>query len=263
MDKQKVISYLKKAGMITLWLILAGGLILSLAFVNKEHQQISCSGIKVHIEPENELRFINREITIRTLRADGIENSIIGQKITSLKIPLLEQKLEANKFIKNAEVFTDMNGLLAIHIEQRIPILRIQNINGSSYYLDREGLKIPESPVFTAHVPVATGNIFEELDDTLGLKSFIATELYKIATYVDKDAFWKAQIEQIFVNSESELILIPKVGNHTIRFGNTNDMEIKFNKLLLFYKEALSRIGWEKYSDIDLRFKDQIVCKKK
>jgi cell division protein FtsQ len=91
----------------------------------------------------------------------------------------------------------------------------------------------------------------------------VLRELFKIATYVDKDAFWKAQIEQIFVTAESELILVPKVGNHTIYFGNTDDMEAKFNKLMVFYKEALSRVGWDKYNSIDLRFRNQIVCKKK
>ena len=262
MDKPKLIKTLKKAGIISLWIVLSMGLIFSLAFVNKENSNLACASVTVNIDPENELRFINREMVITIINPTGDENKIKGQKIKSLKIPNLENRIESNKFIKNAQVFTDMNGILHINIDQKIPILRIINVQGQSFYLDKDGNKIPESPVFTAHVPVATGNIFEGIGDTSLVESFVGTELYKIATYVDKDAFWKAQIEQIFVNAESELVLIPKVGEHTIHFGSSVDMEQKFKKLMLFYKEALSRIGWDKYSDIDLRFINQIVCKK-
>jgi cell division protein FtsQ len=87
--------------------------------------------------------------------------------------------------------------------------------------------------------------------------------LFKIATYVDKDAFWKAQIEQIFVTAESEYLLIPKIGDHTIVFGTAENMEEKFEKLLLFYKEGLSRVGWEQYKSINVKFKNQVVCTKK
>jgi cell division protein FtsQ len=46
-------------------------------------------------------------------------------------------------------------------------------------------------------------------------------------------------------------------------FGTGDDIEIKFEKLMLFYKEGLSRVGWDKYSTINLKYKNQIVCTKK
>jgi cell division protein FtsQ len=91
--------------------------------------------------------------------------------------------------------------------------------------------------------------------------SFVANELLKIASYVDKQMFWKAQIEQIFVTRDNEFILIPKIGNHKILLGDANDLEIKFDKLFVFYKEGLSRVGWNKYATIDIRFDKQVVCK--
>jgi cell division protein FtsQ len=93
--------------------------------------------------------------------------------------------------------------------------------------------------------------------------SFVLRELFKIATYVDKDAFWRAQIDQIFVTAESELVLVPKLGNHQIIFGNTEQMEDKFNRLMLFYREALSRVGWDKYKAINLRYRGQVVAVKR
>lgn len=262
-DKEIFLRRLKKAAIITLWVMLSGGVVFSLSFVNREKDELTCSKIIVNIEPENELQFVDREMVLKTIRPDGDENRILGKKITALHLPSLETRLEANKLIRDAEVFTDMNGIVHINIHQREPVLRVFNTSGESYYIDRNGAKMPVSATFTARVPVATGNIFEVYKDSDSINTFVLNELYKIATYVDKDAFWKAQIEQIFVTAESELVIIPKIGDHTINFGTTEQMEDKFGRLLLFYKEALSRVGWDKYSAIDLRFKNQIVCKKK
>jgi len=262
MNKDRIISILKKAGIIALYSVVILGTIYALVSANKQLDKVKCNEVKVRLLPETELRFINRPIILESLAPGSGENGLKGSTIPSLNVAELEKRIASNKFVRHSEVFTDMNGVLHIDVDQKVPILRINNSTGENYYIDAEGRKIPESPIYTAHVPIASGNIYERIGDTLNLTSFIGSELLKIATYVDKDAFWKAQIEQIFVTADNELVLIPKIGNHVIRFGNTSDMEVKFSKLLLFYREALSRIGWDKYRELDLRFKDQIVCKK-
>ncbi len=262
-NKEIWLKRMKQIGLISLWVLLSVGAVISLSFANKQHDEITCSKIIVNIEPETELQFIDRETALRTMREDGNEKKILGKTISALQLPELENKLTANKHICAAEVYSDMNGAVHIHIDQREPILRVFNTNHESYYIDRKGVKMPVSSMFTARVPVANGNIFERYGRSDSIESFVLSELFKIATFVDKDAFWKAQIEQIFVTVENELVLVPKIGGHTILFGTTQDLEAKFNKLMTFYQEALSRVGWDKYSAIDLRFKNQIVARKK
>jgi cell division protein FtsQ len=262
-DKQKLGKQARRIGILALWVLMIGGVIVSLSFVNKEEQAVRCKSISVHITPKDELLFIDRDAVLRTIRPGGHEKEIEGKKITELDIPRIEARLNRNDFIKRSQVFTDMNGELEIKVEQRRPILRIIDTRGESFYIDEEGRKMPVSQVFTAHVPVASGNIYEAYKARDTMHSFVGAELHKIATHVDKHAFWKAQIEQIFVTAESEFLLIPKIGDHTIVFGNSDHMEEKFEKLMLFYKEGLSRVGWDKYSAINLKYKDQIVCTKK
>ncbi len=262
-DKHKLLAQLKRIGIITLWVTMICGVIVSLAFVNKQESNIKCRDVSVQIYPEHELLFVDRDMVLQTIMPGGNEKKIEGKSILELNIPLIEEKLNRNDFIKKADVFTDMNGNLQAIVVQRRPILRLLKANGSSYYLDEEGRKMPVSMAFTAHVPVVTGNLFEDYSPRDSMHSSVGMELYKIATYVDKDAFWKAQIEQIFVTAESEFVLIPKIGDHTIVFGSTEDMEEKFEKLLLFYREGLNRVGWETYSTINLTYKDQVVCTKK
>ena len=55
---------------------------------------------------------------------------------------------------------------------------------------------------------------------------------------------------------------IISLAKQKIYFGNTDNMEIKFKKLELFYKNILPTKGWNYYESVNLKFKNQIVCKK-
>jgi cell division protein FtsQ len=262
-DKQKLWTRTKRIGILLLWVLMVCGVVVSLSFVNKQEKAITCKKIDISIAPKNELLFIDRDMVLSILHPQGVENKILGKKITDLNVSVIEQKLNHNDFVQTAQVYTDMNGALTINIVQRRPILRILKSDGSGFYIDENSLKMPVSQAFTAHVPVVTGNLFETYSARDTMHSKVGVELNKIATYVDKDAFWKAQIEQIFVTAESEFVLVPKVGNHTILLGTADDMEEKFEKLMVFYKEGLPRVGWDQYTSINLKYKDQIVCTKK
>lgn len=263
LDKEKILRTAKRIGIVCLWVLIGISIIVSIAFVNKEDAQLKCTAIHIQIEPKHEILFIDRESVLKQLNPEGDEKKILGKTILQLNTPLIEHKLNHNDFVKKAQVYTDMNGALTINLTQRRPILRIMKQDGTSFYLDEDGRQMPVSGMFTSHVPIATGNIFEPYKSRDTMHSFVGNELTKIATYVDKHAFWKAQIEQIFVTPESELWLIPKLGDHTIVFGTTENMETKFENLLLFYSEGLSRMGWDQYQTINLKYENQIVCTKK
>jgi cell division protein FtsQ len=81
--------------------------------------------------------------------------------------------------------------------------------------------------------------------------------------YIDDDDFWSAQIDQIYVDSNNDIDLIPRVGNQLIHIGTTENIEGKLKNLAAFYDKVLPEVGWNKYSVINLEYKDQIVCKKR
>jgi cell division protein FtsQ len=81
--------------------------------------------------------------------------------------------------------------------------------------------------------------------------------------YLNNDSFWSAQIDQIYVDSHDEIDLIPRVGNHVIHLGTTGDMEDKFRNLRAFYDKVLPEVGWNMYSNINIEYKDQIVCRRR
>ena len=91
-------------------------------------------------------------------------------------------------------------------------------------------------------------------------------DIYWISNYVCNDPLFQSLIGQIQVEKNGDLLLIPLVGDHVINFGSANsksEVGKKFEKLKVFYKEAIPYEGWRKYEEISLKYEGQIVCKKK
>ena len=256
---RKTIQIIKKIAITIMWCVLVSGLFFCLAFVNNMEEKLVCKKITIKNEPLG-IGFFTNESVLNTIENyDG--NKLVGKRINEINTAKLEQLLIKQSHIENAKVYSDLSGNIFIKTNQRIPLLRIIRYDGSEYYIDKKGIKMPLSNEFTARVLIANGNIFERYKKEDSLYSYVGEQLYNLATIVDKHAFWKAQIHQIFVTTESEFILVPNIGKHVILFGSAEDAELKLEKLFIFYKEGLNRVGWNKYKSIDLRFKGQVVCK--
>jgi cell division protein FtsQ len=94
-------------------------------------------------------------------------------------------------------------------------------------------------------------------------KRSILAELYQLAQYIEDHEFWKAQVQQIYVNNNYDFELIPRVGSHVIVFGDISNCEEKFNNLESLYINGLNAVGWNKYETINLKYKGQVICTKR
>ena len=248
----------KKIFHILCGIALTGFIFVLFAFVSSQRSEQICRSVKITINPVDEF-FVGQDDIISMI---GNEQNELNEKlIRTIKIRDMESLLNENPYINNAEVYADLYGNLLIDINQVEPVVRIINKDGKSFYMDFNGALFPVSKKFSSRVLVVTGNI------NFNLKSELKNneqydEIKKIALHIHKHDFWKAQIEQVFVEGSGEFTLIPRVGGHQILLGDCNDLDVKFRKLLAFYKEGLSKVGWDKYKLINLKYNDQIVCTK-
>jgi cell division protein FtsQ len=158
-----------------------------------------------------------------------------------------------------------------VQVYQRTPIARVLNKDGSSFYLDSEGRAMPLSKKYTAKVPVLYGNIMESAAnisvreirrDEAKASKFLMDDLFDVVKSIETDEFWKAQIESIYVNDNREIELLPRVGNHRIIFGDSQNIDKKLKKLMAFYQETVHAVDLNKYKTINLKYRDQVVCEK-
>lgn len=69
-----------------------------------------------------------------------------------------------------------------------------------------------------------------------------------------QDDFLHKFIEQIHVNSDRDIELIPKVGSQYIILGDAQNLDKKFKDIKTIYKDGLPSIGWSKYKAINVKF---------
>lgn len=264
---------MKKWQKIALISLSLGALITSFTFMYKAQNETILSLPKIIVHVEGESSFL----TETELKDRLQEEKLIfpGQTFEQLNIHAIERHIEAMTEVKRVCVYSKIGSNWSIDVELRVPIARIFNQNGETFYLDREGYTMHPSSAHTARVLVVNGFIPDQLNsppvpeliNNDSLKSIRKLDdVYRISTYVCNDPFLRAQIAQIHLNKKGEFVLIPQVGGHTIVFGTAySDQEVsdKFEKLKVFYKHGMPYEGWNKYSEIILKYENQIVGKKK
>lgn len=265
---------LKKIIVFVLWIIGISSFAVLLGFVNAEQKEVVGKSINVIVTNESENSFIDENVVGSYL--NDRKDFVINQKLKDIRVVEIENALNAHPAIEKADVSVDINGRAEIKVTQRKPVVRIMNTQGESYYIDSNGKLMPLSDNYSARVPFANGLIIEGYssfynysinkieEDTILNKLCVIDNVFRVAEYVEKDSLLNSMIQQIHLNAKKEIELYATIGNHKIVFGNSDDISEKFKKLKMFYKDGLNSIdAWNKYSIINLKYKNQVVCTKK
>jgi len=151
----------------------------------------------------------------------------------------------------------DNRNVLHVEVYEREPIARIFTTGGTTFYIDSTEKKLPLSDRLSAKVPVFTGFIDKKVYSDKD--SLLLTDIKNVATYIKNDPFWMSQVAQIDITPERNFELSPVVGNHLIKLGNGKDIEKKFSRLMIFYKQVLAQKGFDSYSTVDVQYAGQVV----
>ena len=231
----------------------------SIGLVEKQYGDRICISIDVEIDNQYENYFIN-EGDVIDLITNGGENRIVGESFDDLNLKAIETELLQTKFIQNAEVYKDLEGTLMISINQSRPIARLMSNKLNDRYISNKGDVLPLSKRYTARVVLIDGAYADnsklyDLGDTEYNR-----QLMELLKHIDRDPFWKAQIAQLNINKKGNILMHTQVSKQVVEFGKPVDIEEKFRKLKIFYKDILPAKGWNSYNSVSVKFKDQIVC---
>ncbi len=215
--------------------------------------------IDVEIENAYENFFID-ESDVLALVMENEGDSILGDRFGRVSLKEVEGRIESHSFVKDAEVFKDLKDHLIIKATQNKPIARIIG-NGKNAYIGENGNLLPVSPKYTARVPVITGNGTKHL---LELENVMEDEyakgIYDLVQFINKESFWTMQIGEIVLERNQHVVMYPQVGDQRLEFGLPTDIEKKFSKLRIFFKQIMPTKGWNAYDRVNVAFKDQIIC---
>lgn len=252
-------STIKKVLFIAIWVCIGGGMLtLLLAAISKKNKG-ACRDYSITIKGGENNFFIDKNDVEQILKKE-LKTNIKGMPVASFNLHRLEQVLENNTWVSNAELYFDNNDILHIKIIEKEPVARVFTTGPASFYIDSAGRKMPLSDKLSARVPVFTG--FPDKKLLSARDSILLNDIRITANYIIKHPFWMAQVAQIDITPERTLEMMPVVGNHTVRLGNAENIDKKFRRLLVFYKQVLSKTGFDKYKVIDVQFEGQVVASK-
>jgi cell division protein FtsQ len=235
-------------------LVVAAACITAMLSAASLQDKRTVKGIDIRIKNE-QYGFIDKQEVKNML----FENHINISKTSIAKIDAhkIEQTIDTNPWVADAQVYLDNGRLLHIYLTQRVPVARLFDQSGNSYYLDASLKKMPLSEKYIHYTTVVT-NMPVFNNDSMD-KAFKG-EVVSLVKYIERDSFWSAQVSQVIVTDDRTFELVPVLGNQRIIFGDTSMMVDKFNNLFAFYKKVLNRVGWDKYEVLDLRFAGQVVA---
>ena len=249
----------------TIWRVVgitvASVLLLSMiSFIDKRELGYRIDDIEVDIVNTFENFFIDEE-DVMSLIFENKGDTVLGDAYGRVSLKEIEQRVESHSFVKDAQVFRDLNGHLVVKAIQNKPMARIIADNGKHAYLGEEGDILPVSSKYTARVIVLSGKYMDELTSRKSIEeNEYDQKLYDLIEYINKDKFWSMQIAQLVVSKNGKVVMIPQVGDQKLEFGYAEDFKSKFKRLEIFFKEIMPTKGWNTYSRVNVEYKDQLIC---
>ena len=235
--------------------------LLMLMVVNRYQSNIICKALVIKVVSNENNAFLNEE-QLKKIIAEGYPKPVVGVRMNMIELKKIEEALKASPYIEDAQVSKSFRSNLNVEVKLREPIARVMNSDGTSLYIDKDGLKFPTAYRHSSNVVLLRGNFSEGLVPRDSFSCELIPQMLPVVKYINADKFWNVQISEINISAAGELTFYPQVGTMFVEFGNAKNIEEKFENLKLFYDQVIKEIGWSKYRGVSVKYKGQVVGKR-
>jgi len=250
---------IRKVVFVTVWLCIGAGMLtLLLAAISNKNKGL-CRDYTIALKGARDHFFIDAKDVEKLLKT-ATKGNIKGEPVASFNLHELEQMLEHNTWIDEADLYFDNRDILHVKVTEKEPVARIFTTEGNSFYIDSTGRRMPLSSKLSARVTVFTG--FPDTKKMNAADSLLLNDVRLTANHIFNNPFWQSQVAQIDITPGNNFEMVPLVGNHIVKLGNGEEIGQKFRRLMVFYKQVLSKTGFDKYKIIDVQYKGQVLASK-
>ena len=241
---------------LAVWMLLISGLTTLLIAANKKQKEHRCSEVLIGIRGSGEKFYVEKDDILAIVeRSAG--GQLLNRPVASVNLSLLEKTLEKNSWIRDAELYFDSKDALHVYVEEREPVARVFATSGRSFYIDSSGHQMALVKKLSARVPVITGYV--DIKRMNAQDSAFMKEVKEVIQYVYTSPFWNAQVGQIDIRPDKQFELVPVIGDHIIRLGSGKKVAVKLDRLYAFYRQVMTKVGFDKYAALDIRFENQVI----
>ncbi|MEL6539204.1 MAG: hypothetical protein AAFP93_00270 [Bacteroidota bacterium] len=233
-------------------------LVVSILWVEATRTSKVCSLVDIVINGNEAQHFVSKA-TLHEKITEQCGAPVVGQPLHALKTHFIENTIKSNSFVRRGIVYKNLRGHLKVIVTLKQPIARVLLENASGKYIDEQGELLPLSDYCTARVPIVTVETLPRIAGNL-CESAHGANVLKLLRYINGDPFWQAQIAYIHIDTQGKILMHTQVSKQCVEFGYPEDIERKFDKLLLFYQKIVPHKGWNTYKRVNLEFARQIIC---
>lgn len=233
--------------------------IIIIVFTEQRQRGTSIHDITIKMENVSENHFLE-EGDVAGLMQLNTEN-LKGASMNRVNLKAIEKKIKTEPFIQDADLYSDLKGNLVVKVALRRPVARIVRNDGPDGYIAEDGTVMPVSERYNSRVVLISGSYVRVLlqQDNANVTEE-GKQLMELIRIIRENEFWSAQIAQLDIDSKCRISFYPQIGDEHIEFGKPDNIEGKLKKLMIFYKEILPRVGWNKYNRVNLEYEGQIIA---
>lgn len=241
-------------------LIILGAVVLAVLVVigNVSRSRSTVRGIEVNIRQGRVPQLVDDQ-TVRDSIVAAMP-ALLQHSVSDVDREAVAAAAARVPYLKEVSVAVSVSGKVVVRAKQRRPIARLYYGN-QELYIDDESVVMPSSSLGNCNVLVAGGDFAEPLrPDSLNSQ---LTALWQVARFLDKESKYGELIDQIYIERDGDIMMVPKLGGHVVELGSPDDLDEKFDLLLAFYRKGMPRAGWDTYSQVSLKYHGQVVCTKR
>lgn len=208
---------------------------------------------------------------VDSLILSGFPN-LLTTDIKDLDKKAVVHYLQQHPYVDEAIAHITTGGKMTVQVRQHKPVVRMF-YQGNEFYISRKGTCLPLSEKHYCHLLVGNSQGKEprllhptalNLSDTANHHQPLSLmKIWALASFLHDNPKYGNIFDQVFIDSTGDLILVPKLGDLTVNIGDTSLLVQKFNNLWSFFDQGISRVGWDTYSSISLKYRGQVVCTKR
>lgn len=251
-------NHIKKILFTLTWSVVAVLCVWLLVAAVGRQQGDVCKEVVINVNGNGSNFFIDKKDVLQIINAQN-GGTTVGKKLATINLHQLETELRKDTWVKEVQIYFDNNRKLNVSLEERMPVARIFTTEQNSFYIDSSLNLLPLSAKFSARLPVFT-NFPGEKNGLSKADSNLLKQIKTLSSAIATDDYIMAMIDQVDINASRQFEMIPKIGNQVILFGDAENVKQKFDKLKVFYRGVITKVGWSKYSSINLQYKNQVVA---
>lgn len=220
----------------------------------------TCESVVVRPHTENESVVLTQNDVVLMMSAKNIK--VVGKKIKDIDLEPITKMLESNPYIEKVNFVHFAGNRLMIDYKLRTVILHVFDADGNQYLVDANGQLLPNSNKMQDNLIIANGNIHQSYKKGTQAQSYLL-QMVNLTKLILNDDFCKAQFRQIYLNGNHQMELIATVGKQVILFGSDANAQEKLFNLKQVYQNGITRKGYDRYAQLDVRYKNRIIAQRK